>query len=464
MATLVDTVGQTTDFNMGLGKFETALGDEVVTEGFAKELEHYYDKAESPSDQNKCMQLLSSLRFGGDTRKNDVALLRPKTAMAALAVTLQVNGAPLRVKSRGPAIFLGATGDRVFLIYDTSQDRTKQRTRESMYRFQTQTLELSVIEHKSRFTAHYLCFRPMTSQGFAEPDTIPQAQRNTTYDEEFHKKHQRPASPYRSGTASGNRNNKPHPPKSFMVWKFPSKTHPFQHPTPWSEELTNEKLNQVTKRQYRSTYQNDYLGIPQGFQVKSAFNLPPDWKERVPYTLHSFQRSTYRTPQQQPELVVPTNRYGANRNKHLASSGVIPTANLRAVGIKTRTTYDRHYNDLAPAVAQQAYDVTRRLGADMIRAQHEKAFVEEPRAESGCRVPVDDYHYHQESGVPASPAPTPTPPAYTRPSVPTPTRARPMVPAATPITTFGTANHQHYPSSPPPSAISVPYSPPMFLA
>nr|KAG5707764.1 hypothetical protein BaRGS_015924 [Batillaria attramentaria] len=333
MATLVDTVGQTTDFNMGLGKFETALGDEVVTEGFAKELEHYYDKAESPSDQNKCMQLLSSLRFGGDTRKNDVALLRPKTAMAALGI---------------PDI------RHVTRPYETTYKR----------------------EYVPLPDPDIRAVRPMTSQGFAEPDTIPQAQRNTTYDEEFHKKHQRPASPYRSGTASGNRNNKPHPPKSFMVWKFPSKTHPFQHPTPWSEELTNEKLNQVTKRQYRSTYQNDYLGIPQGFQVKSAFNLPPDWKERVPYTLHSFQRSTYRTPQQQPELVVPTNRYGANRNKHLASSGVIPTANLRAVGIKTRTTYDRHYNDLAPAVAQQAYDVTRRLGADMIRAQHEKAFVE----------------------------------------------------------------------------------------
>lgn len=52
--------------------------------------------------------------------------------------------------------------------------------------------------------------------------------------------------------------------QAFMVWKFPSKTQVSQPGMPWSEELTNEKLNQVTKRLCRSTYQRDYLGIPQG--------------------------------------------------------------------------------------------------------------------------------------------------------------------------------------------------------
>lgn len=49
-----------------------------------------------------------------------------------------------------------------------------------------------------------------------------------------------------------------------MVWKFPSKARAEQSGSPWSEELTNEMIQQVHKRLCQSTYQSDYLGIPQG--------------------------------------------------------------------------------------------------------------------------------------------------------------------------------------------------------
>lgn len=49
-----------------------------------------------------------------------------------------------------------------------------------------------------------------------------------------------------------------------MVWRFPSNKNPVPDVTPWTEEVTNEKLNQVHRRLCSSTYQNDYLGIPQG--------------------------------------------------------------------------------------------------------------------------------------------------------------------------------------------------------
>ncbi|XP_076446510.1 uncharacterized protein LOC143283939 isoform X2 [Babylonia areolata] len=335
MATLICNPGQTTNLNMGLGKFETRLGDDVITNGFTEELKNYRDKAD-PADQLKCSELLASLRCGQDFHRQEATFRRPKTAMAALDI---------------PDI------THVTRPYETTYQR----------------------EYVPRPDANVRAVRPMTSQGFMDTEKVPQALHLTCYDEEFHKKNQRPASPIRSGTASGARANKPHPTKSFMMWRFPGKTQPFPQSSPWSEELTNEKLNQVTKRLCRSTYQSDFLGIPQGFQVKSAYGnqLPGDWKERVPYTLHSFQRSTYRTPQQQQELLVPTNRYGSNSRKHLASTGVIPSANTRAMDIRSRTTYDRFYNDTAPDVASQARDVSRLLVADTIRLQHEKPFVQD---------------------------------------------------------------------------------------
>ena len=62
--------------------------------------------------------------------------------------------------------------------------------------------------------------------------------------------------------------------------------------------------------------------LPTGFQVKSAFgDLPPDWKDRVPYTLDSQQRFSYRTPKQQREHLLTVNRYGCNRNKRIPAAG-----------------------------------------------------------------------------------------------------------------------------------------------
>lgn len=114
MATLVEgPFGQTTDFNMGLnGKYETRvsrflqpecvpnecddmaflsralyllssvfqLGDDVLTESFARTLEQYYDKADR-RDQAKCLELLASLKTGQEVRRDDFLVRRPKTAM-----------------------------------------------------------------------------------------------------------------------------------------------------------------------------------------------------------------------------------------------------------------------------------------------------------------------------------------------------------------------------------------------
>lgn len=51
-----------------------------------------------------------------------------------------------------------------------------------------------------------------------------------------------------------------------MTWRYPSGGWQFPKAEKWTEELTNEAINQVHKRLCRSTYQKDYLGVPQGEQ------------------------------------------------------------------------------------------------------------------------------------------------------------------------------------------------------
>ena len=49
-----------------------------------------------------------------------------------------------------------------------------------------------------------------------------------------------------------------------MVWKLPHKIigeYPYSE---WSTELTDEMMDSVCRGQLMSTYQQDYLGIPQG--------------------------------------------------------------------------------------------------------------------------------------------------------------------------------------------------------
>ncbi|KAK3100727.1 hypothetical protein FSP39_024323 [Pinctada imbricata] len=331
MATAIETSrGMATP--MGFVNTETRVGDEVIVPGLAKDLAAFYDKTDSEEDRAKALELLTSLRLGQE-----------------------INGynPPPRPVTAAPAY--GRSDTYIMNPYQTTY------TRDYPLKAQNSTV----------------AYRPMTSQGFVASHDLGGDIGDTTYDQQYHDKPIRPATPKRSGSSSGNRNNKPHPLESFMVWKFPSKALPEDQKSPWSEELTDDMINQVHKRLCSSTYQTDYLGIPQGFQVKSAYNLPPDWKADIPYTLDSVARYSYQRPNQQTELKLPTNRYGSNTKKQYAVTGTIPTASARYNHIKQRTTYDRHYNDNASCVVQQIRDIGRKLGAEALRKYYEKATGEE---------------------------------------------------------------------------------------
>ncbi|BFZ14560.1 hypothetical protein BsWGS_17599 [Bradybaena similaris] len=299
------------------------LGDNVLSAKFVKELEHFYDKADM-HDRAKCLQLITSVKKCEDLTKHMKKLQRPKTAMPAF----------------------GCSNSCMLDPYQTSYG--------SDYPYKT--------------GGQIWAVRPMTSVGYVT--SIPKSKPlgPTVYDVEYCRKFQRPASPERAATSSGQRNNKPHPPKSFLVWKFPSNTRSYQDTgNKQFEELTNEKLRQITKRLCHSVYQNDYLGIPQGFQVKSAFSLPTNWKENVPYGKNSTQRENYQLPQQLQELRVATTRYGSNVHKQTPAVAAIPTANKRLLDVNGRTTYDRHFNDNAGLVTEQIRNAIQQQNAETLR-------------------------------------------------------------------------------------------------
>lgn len=306
---------------------ETRIGDELVVPGLQKDLQAFYEKTDSEADRAKALQLLASLQFGPES---DPPPPRPATAFPAY-------GRKDNFYTMDP--------------YQTSYTRDYP------------------IKEPKETTAH----RPSSSQGFTASHPLEGPIGDTHYTEEFFEKPNRPATPIRSGTASGSRSNKPHPLESFLVWRFPSKAKPEQESSPWSEQVTDEMINQVHKRLCQSTYQSDYLGIPQGFQVKRAFTLPPDWKANVPYTLDSVARYSYQKPNPQEELQVPITRYGSNRKKPVAATGTIPTASSRFYHIKGRTTYDRHYNDNAENVVQQVREVGHKLEQEALQKYMEKA-------------------------------------------------------------------------------------------
>ena len=56
-----------------------------------------------------------------------------------------------------------------------------------------------------------------------------------------------------------------------MVWKLPRNIVKEQPGSQWATELTDEVMDRVCRGNLKSTYQHDYLGIPQGKLLKSTY-------------------------------------------------------------------------------------------------------------------------------------------------------------------------------------------------
>merc|ERR1712178_53188 len=189
------------------------------------------------------------------------------------------------------------------------------------------------------------------------------------YESEFYQKLKRKTTPIRTGSASGNRRNNPHPLESFLNWKLPPKPHAERYGSEWAGDLTDEILDAVCRGKIRSTYQQDFLGFPQGFQPQAPVKLPVDWKSKVGYSLDSSMRRCYQRPSQQYELKGNTSRYGCNKFKAVPAHGVVPTVSSRQMHLKNRTSYDMDYEGERSGRLHEARDLGRSHAMGALRNQ-----------------------------------------------------------------------------------------------
>ncbi|ELT93374.1 hypothetical protein CAPTEDRAFT_212919 [Capitella teleta] len=285
------------------------VGDLTLHPGIKKDLEKFYDRATNAEDRQRCLHLIRSLEGAQPPSANR----RPYSA-----IVLNVVPESSRMQDKyGP---YSTTYGRQF---GPIPDAPAQQMRPS--------------STKQVYHAAYDRRAPVSS---------------TTYQNEFYSKGNCKATAIRSGSSSGQRNNNPHPFPSFMTWKLPRKSTQGTSLHVRGPEISSEAIEKVIRNQMSSTYQNDYLGIPQGYQMDEAFGPQDDWKSRIPYTLDSSTRETYQEPHQQPELKNETKRYASNSKKHITASGIVPNASDRYKHIYPKTTYKREFVEPADQMSR----------------------------------------------------------------------------------------------------------------
>lgn len=198
--------------------------------------------------------------------------------------------------------------------------------------------------------------RPGTSRGYTASYKLSGPIGTTHFDDEYCLKKGEKAVPIRSGTSSGSRSNNPHPDQSFMVWRYPKERKFNNGETSGApaanrnyRKLTDGVLDEIVRDNFRSTYDQDYMGIPQGYQMKDAIGAPDDWRDQVPRPLDTSCRRTYKPPVQHPAHKLGTSRYDCNKLYVQPAVGIVPTVSKQHVvnqkNTKEKTVYGDEYFD-----------------------------------------------------------------------------------------------------------------------
>ncbi|CAM4362798.1 unnamed protein product [Lepidochelys olivacea] len=191
--------------------------------------------------------------------------------------------------------------------------------------------------------------RPRTAKGHVNPHQLSDPIGFNTYREEFCWKPYSKAEPIMTGSSSGTRRNNPHPSQSFMIWKMPreEKPQPSNSLSRWTQPISKQEIREAIRAQFNSTYNGDYLGLPQGLQIKDTIPVPPDWKKRIPHPPATEFRHHYQAPAHIHDFMDFSWKYGCNANRHIPAKGVVPTVTFSHIqnqeNIKQMTTYQRDF-------------------------------------------------------------------------------------------------------------------------
>uniref|UniRef100_A0A8C4VKK0 Testis expressed 26 n=1 Tax=Gopherus evgoodei TaxID=1825980 RepID=A0A8C4VKK0_9SAUR len=171
-----------------------------------------------------------------------------------------------------------------------------------------------------------------------------------TYREEFCWKPYFKAEPIMTGSSSGTRRNNPHPSQVRNAIAFSliyEKPQPISSLSPWTQPISKQEVGEAIRAQFNSTYNGDYLGLPQGLQIKDTIPVPPDWKKIISHPLATEFRHHYQAPARIHDFMDFSWKYGCNANRHIPAKGVVPTVTFSHIqnqeNIKQMTTYQRDF-------------------------------------------------------------------------------------------------------------------------
>ncbi|XP_056417841.1 testis-expressed protein 26 [Hyla sarda] len=287
----------------------TQLDGDILKPQFTEQLNYLKDRSKSLPEKEKCDQLAACLRisskFSGKEKLSGAinrTFQRPKTAMASL-------------------------GGNIWDPYETTMNR----------------------DYPHKVCPPPVAIRPKTSKSYRNPYFLCDPVGISMYSDEYCWKPYSKPEPIRAATASGARNHRPHPDKTFSSWKLPHEEKKISQDScsPWIKPPTIEEVQRAVRSQYLSTYKGDYFGTPQGYQVKYAIDTSQNWRKDIPHPLATESRFNYQIQPRCPKLDDFTHKYGCYANRHLSVKGVVPTVTYSHIrnqeNKKQLTTYQRHF-------------------------------------------------------------------------------------------------------------------------
>ncbi|XP_045929418.1 testis-expressed protein 26-like isoform X2 [Micropterus dolomieu] len=144
----------------------------------------------------------------------------------------------------------------------------------------------------------------------------------------------------RTGTASGQRRNNPHPSQSFMMWRLPRDAAQSSVSFSWKCPPSEGEMRKALTAQYRSTYRCDFM---------ERRLVPVHSRHEVPLPFDTAMRDNYHQPKQKPELLCN------NTDPNVACCGIVPTVVQRHVHTQQKrsdlTNYDRFCGKNVPNAA-----------------------------------------------------------------------------------------------------------------
>ncbi|XP_028275017.1 testis-expressed protein 26 [Parambassis ranga] len=210
---------------------------------------------------------------------------------------------------------------------------------------------------------------------------------STVYNKDFSWKPACKCECIRTGTASGQRRNNPHPSQSFLMWRLPrdaARTSEYVA-FPWKCCPSEGDIHKALSAQYSSTYTCDFMGMPQGCDDinKAERRLAPlQSRHHLPLSVDTEMRANYRQPKLKPELLHNVSQYSCNRDTNVARRGIVPTVVQRHVHTQQKassmTTNDRFFGkresdvasvmkSLLPQELQQLHRILSEQGKEAVK-------------------------------------------------------------------------------------------------